>query len=198
MILFRILDFEFGMVVALVRTWFQLSLLLGGLSWSLALPGGLWAEDHFMASLRVQSPSKSLLAPDFTLRDLGDRKVSLRDFQGKLVFLNFWATWCPPCRYEMPSMERLYKEFKDKGLVVLAINLKEGREKVKSFMVSERLTFPALLDSSGEVAQRYGVRGIPTTFLVNGKGEIVGKALGARDWSSRDARGLIRRLLGLK
>jgi len=176
----------------------QLSLLLVGLSWSVVWPGGLWAEDHFMASLRVQSPSKSLFAPDFTLRDLEDRKVSLRDFQGKLVFLNFWATWCPPCRYEMPSMESLYKEFKGKGLVVLAINLKEGKEKVRSFMVSERLTFPALLDYSGEVAQRYGVRGIPTTFLINGKREIVGKALGARDWSSSDARGLIRRLLDMK
>ena len=183
---------------SLARKWYKLSLLLVGLSLSLALPGGLWAEDHFMASLRVQSPSKSLLAPDFTLTDLENRKVSLKDFQGKVVFLNFWATWCPPCRYEMPSMERLYKEFKDKGLVILAINLKEGREKVKSFMVSERLTFPALLDSSGEVAQRYGVRGVPTTFLVNGKGEIVGKALGARDWSNNEGRGLMRKLLGLK
>jgi thiol-disulfide isomerase/thioredoxin len=121
--------------------------------------------------------------------------VRLSDFRGKVVFLNFWASWCPACREEMPSMERLYREFKDRGFVILAVDLQEGRQAVAAFMKQLGLTFPALLDEDGTVSGRYGVRFIPTTYLVGKDGELLGRVVGPKDWASLPARQLIASLL---
>ena len=121
------------------------------------------------------------------MKNLEGSEVSLRYFAGKVVFLNFWATWCGPCRIEMPSMEKLWQRFKEQAFVILAVDLREGKEEVSSFMKDYGLTFSVLLDSKGEVGSMYTVRAIPTTFLIDLEGMIVGGALGARDWASADA-----------
>ena len=147
------------------------------------------------SSLGIQRISPPVKAEDFTLENLEGSPVSLKDFQGKVVFLNFWATWCPPCRAEMPHMEKLWQKFKEEDFVILAVDLREGKEKVSSFVKENGYTFPVLLDSGGEVANTYGIRAIPTTYLVDPEGKIAGKALGARDWASQDAFNLIEHLL---
>lgn len=150
----------------------------------------------YMRAMGILRPEDKLQAFDFILPDLEGKKVSLRDYRGKLVFLNFWATWCPACREEMPSMERLWRAFKDKDFVLLAISSdRQGAKVVGPFMEKFRLTFPALLDSDGKVSARYGVRAIPTTYLVDREGKVIGRAVGARDWESEEALGLMRALL---
>jgi len=145
--------------------------------------------------LRVERPSKAILAPDFTLEDLSGNKVSLKNFRGKTVFLNFWATWCVPCRAEMPAMERLHRELKDQGLEVVAVNFREDEAEVRDFLKELGLTFTVLLDRDGEISEEYGVWSLPLSYFINSKGEFVGKALGARDWGSEAARSFFHELL---
>ncbi len=153
--------------------------------------------DHgtLFSSLGIQEITPPVEALDFTLENLEGSEVSLEDLEGKVVFLNFWATWCGPCREEMPSMEKLWQRFKEEAFVILAVDLREGKEEVNSFMKEYGLTFSVLLDSEGEVGSMYAVRAIPTTFLIDSEGRMVGKALGARDWASEDAFDLIEHLL---
>ena len=151
--------------------------------------------ESLYASVGIQRVSPPVEAPDFALRNLEGSEVSLKDFEGKVVFLNFWATWCGPCREEMPSMERLWQRFKEEDFIILAVDLRESRGEVISFMKEYDLTFPVLLDSKGEVGSMFGVRAIPTTYLLDSEGRIVGGAIGARNWQSEDAFGLIESLL---
>lgn len=152
--------------------------------------------DSLLAALAVHRPPEALEAPDFTLPDVDGRPVRLRELRGKLVFLNFWATWCPPCRLEMPSMERLYQTFKETAFAMLAMSIdRQGVEAVKPFMDELHLTFPALLDQKSEVARQYGLRGLPTTYLIDPEGWIIGAAVGGRDWDRPEAKALIAGLL---
>jgi len=137
--------------------------------------------------------------PNFTLQDLQGRTVELGSFSGKVIFINFWATWCAPCRAEMPAMERLYQDFKDKDFIMLAISEDlEGKPVVKPFVEEFKFTFPILLDPDLAINDRYEVRGIPTTFLIDKKGAITHKMLGARDWNQKEARELVRKLVQAK
>ena len=147
------------------------------------------------SSLSIQRIDPPPKAEDFTLKTLEGRTVSLKDYRGKVVFLNFWATWCGPCRMEMPSMQKLWQDFKEEDFVILAIDIQEEGKLVSSFMKERNLSFPVLLDGKGKTARSYGVRGIPTTFFLNPKGETIGKAVGARDWASEESFRLIRQLL---
>lgn len=139
-------------------------------------------------------PAVGHRAPDFTLHDPEGRPVQLsRVLTEKAVFLSFWATWCPPCREEMPSMERAYRDYKSRGLEILAVSLDAGSEaavaaRVKDFMASLTLTFPALLD-------RYRLRGLPTTYLIDRKGVIRAAVIGPRDWASSEFRARLKELL---
>jgi thiol-disulfide isomerase/thioredoxin len=121
---------------------------------------------------------------DFTLPLLDGGNVKLSSLKGKVVFLNFWATWCPPCRSEMPSMEALYQRYRNKGLEFLAIDIMERKEQVVSFMKNFGLTFPVALDSSGNISGMYGIRGIPTTFIVDKDGRIIIASVGGREWNT--------------
>ena len=161
---------------------------------SAASPEGRSLESLY-ASVGIQRITPPVEAPDFTLKNLEGSEISRKDFEGKVVFLNFWASWCGPCRDEMPSMERLWQRFKEDDFVILAIDLRESRGEVVSFMKEYGLTFPVLLDSKGEVGSMFGVRAIPTTYLLDSKGEVVGGAIGARNWESEDAFELIESLL---
>jgi peroxiredoxin len=149
-----------------------------------------------LTALAISRPPRLLEAPDFTLPDVEGRPVRLRELRGKLVFLNFWATWCPPCRLEMPSMERLYQTFKETEFAMLAVSIdRQGVEAVKPFVEELQLTFPALLDQKSEVARQYGLRGLPSTYLIDPEGRLIGAAVGGRDWHSTEAKALIAGLL---
>ena len=111
-------------------------------------------------------------APSFQLHNLDGELVSLSDFQGEPVLINFWATWCPPCRAEMPYLQQIYEEWLERGLVLLAVNIGESSSEVAEFMQSYNLSFPVLLDTKQEISQKYNVRGIPTTFFIDKDGVI--------------------------
>jgi len=158
--------------------------------------------EALFSSLGIQRVNPPLEAKDFTLENLTGSKVSLEDFQDKVVFLNFWAIRCPSCRAEMPGMEMLWQVFKDDEFVILAVNLGEGKNKVSSFVQKNDYTFPVLLDSWGRVANIYGIiygiEGIPITYLLDPEGRIVGRAPGPRNWANQDAFDLIEYLLSKK
>jgi peroxiredoxin len=139
-------------------------------------------------ALGLQTPKEEVEAPDFSLPDLTGKKIRLKDFRGKVVFLNFFATWCVPCRQEMPAMDRLYRTYGDKGLVVLAVDIRESVKTVRAFTQESKLSFPALLDQKGSVAYTYSVRPVPATYLIGRDGKILGRAFGAREWDSSEAR----------
>ncbi|WP_040210459.1 TlpA disulfide reductase family protein [Clostridium polynesiense] len=117
-------------------------------------------------------------ASDFKLKDLSGKEVSLSDFKGKKIFLNFWASWCPPCKAEMPDMEKLYQETKDSDLVILAVNIGEGRPTASKFIKENKLNFPVLLDDTTAIALKYEVASIPTSYFIDKDGNISAKHIG--------------------
>lgn len=128
-----------------------------------------------------------LPAPDFSLPDLQGHVHRLSDYQGKVVFLNFWATWCPPCRVEMPSMERLYQRLKHRDFILLAVSEDAaGPAAVEPFARSLGLTFPILLDRDGRLPIRYGVTGYPETLIIDQAGNVVEHHIGPADWESEE------------
>ena len=131
----------------------------------------------------------------FTLNDVANKKVSLKDFKGKVVMLNFWATWCGPCRVEMPSMEKLYRQFREKGFVILAVASGDDKDSVDRFVKEYNISFPALIDSNLVVSDSYKVWALPTTYFINAKGQIIGRAQGGRDWGTKEATQYITSLL---
>jgi peroxiredoxin len=167
------------------------SLILGGLAVLVTLVTATMpaeASPEFYRSQGIQPPQEEVEAPDFSLSDPDGRTVRLRDYRGRHVFLNFFATWCGPCREEMPAMERLHQTYKGKGLTVLAVDLQEGPRQVAKFVRELRLSFPALLDREGAVSHEYAVRGLPVTFLIAPDGRIVWRAVGSREWDGPTAR----------
>jgi len=164
--------------------WTLLGIVLGAF-------GSAGASGDLFTTLQMERFTPPRRAKPFALPTLEGKTVRLADFRGKVVFLNFWATWCPACREEMPSMERLHREFKDRGLVVLAVDLEESGDAVAKFMKEFGLTFPALLDRDGRVRDSYAVRFIPTTYLVGKDGELLGRVIGPKDWASDPARRLV-------
>ena len=143
-----------------------------------------------LEAMKEQAPT-----PDFTLPNLDGKKVSLKEFRGKVVFLNFWATWCVPCREEMPAMEKLYQEFKEKNFVVLAVNVKDRKQEAVNFVKELKLSYPIVMDPDAQVGLLYGAWGLPTTYLIGSKGEGLARAWGPAEWDSPAARNLIKELL---
>jgi thiol-disulfide isomerase/thioredoxin len=134
------------------------------------------------------------LPVEIRLKDLNGRPASLSDFRGKIVFLNFWATWCYACRIEMPDMEKLYQKFKNKDFAMVTVNLQESAAQVKQFFKDFKLTFTALLDSDGVVGAHFMITAIPTTFILDKEGIIVGKVMGPREWDGKKAFALFEHL----
>lgn len=139
--------------------------------------------DNFFVNLGIE-PIEKKPAPGFLLKDIDGNTVRLQDLKGKVVLLNFWATWCPSCRFEMPSMEALYHELGSQGLAVLAIALRDSTEDVRDFYKEHNLSFPALLDHDAEASELYEIWSLPTSFVINRHGYVVGKVIGYRDWNS--------------
>ena len=123
---------------------------------------------------QIPAPQKGFLAPDFSLETLEGKSVTLSDLRGKVVLLNFWATWCPPCRAEMPAFQQAYADYKDEGFVVLAVNAtaQDSAEEVAKFIDEYGLSFPIVLDRTGEVNQLYLVQSLPTSFFIDKDGVI--------------------------
>ena len=142
----------------------------------------------WMQSSKYEPLTVGKIAPDFELPDLVEKDVRLSDFRGKVVFLNFWATWCKPCREEMPSMEVLYKNFEQDGLVVLAISIDRVTTKkdIPPFVKSLNLSFPILIDSWGQTDKRYKLMGVPETYIIDQQGVLREKVIGPRDWTILD------------
>lgn len=118
------------------------------------------------------APRRGFLAPDFSLVNLDGEKVRLEDFHGQPVIVNFWASWCPPCRAEMPTFQKIYTEYKAQGLVILGVNSLESRSTAVDFAQSHALTFPILLDEDGTVSNRYRADSLPTTLFIRKNGII--------------------------
>lgn len=127
------------------------------------------------------APQKGFLAPDFTLETMNGTQLSLSDFRGQVVLVNFWATWCPPCRSEMPGMEKVYQELQDQGFMVLAINVahQDSLSDATYFVETQGFSFPILLDKEGFASQQYQLRTLPTSFIVDQDGIIQHVNIGA-------------------
>lgn len=175
----------------------RLFFLLLALSWVTLTSAQAWGQSAInYKTIPILQPMKdSAPTPDFTLATPDGKKLSLKDFRGKLVFLNFWASWCVPCREEMPAMEKLYQEFKDKGLVVVAINLKDNKQDAVKFVKELKLTYPIALDPDGNVGNLYGAWGLPTSYLIDGDGKGLARGWGPADWHGAAARKLIKDLV---
>ena len=121
---------------------------------------------------------------NFTLKTLDGKQVSLDGLRGKVVFLNFWATWCGPCRQEMPSMEALYQRFKNSGLEFAAVDIMEKETDVGVYIKQNNLNFPIALDLDGNVSKNYRIQAVPATFIINRNGKIILSTVGARNWNT--------------
>lgn len=160
-----------------------------------SLPGPTGAEDPLKA-LDLIKPGQARLARDFTLSTPNNGSLRLADLRGRVVFLNFWATWCPPCREELPGMERLYQKHRAKGLVVVGLSMdSDGASVVTPFLKEHRLTFPVGLDPKMTVASLYGVRALPSTFIIDRSGHIASIAIGPRDWDGKASHALFESML---
>ena len=166
----------------------------------------LWQPNGFAAPFDIPVPELSydltklpepLVAPAFELPDMDNEMHTLEQYRGKVIMLNFWATWCPPCRREMPSMNALAKEFKDRPFKVIAINEWETEDIVFPYLGQIDLdpSFPILFDKSGEISKRYDVRGLPTTYVIDRQGQIVYRAIGGRDFNHPEVRKILQSLM---
>jgi len=154
--------------------------------------GVVWLQSSKYEPLAVGMP-----APDFKLPDLEGKTRQLSDYRGKVVFLNFWATWCKPCKEEMPSMEILWENFKTEDFVMLGVSMDRVTTKkdIPSFIESMSLTFPILMDSWGQTDMRYKLMGVPETYIIDQNGILREKVIGPRDWTLKESLVTIVQLL---
>lgn len=157
-------------------------------------PGRHLSVEEAMRELDLIRPSRTKAAEEFTAPLLGGKSFRLSQHRGQVVFINFWATWCPPCREEMPSMERLWRQHKNRGFAMVAISLDADPEVVGPFVAEHKFTFQIALDPKMEVANAYGVRALPASLLVDRRGNLTALALGPRTWDNDAAHSLIEGL----
>ena len=149
-----------------------------------------------------QAPGKGLTvlpdappAPDFRLSDIDAKTHRLSDYRGKVVVVNFWATWCPPCREEMPSMQRAWQALEPEGIRMLGINVGEDEDTIFEFTANYPVEFPLLMDLDSAVVGAWPLRGLPTTFIVDPEGRIIYRAIGGREWDDPELLAPIRALM---
>jgi thiol-disulfide isomerase/thioredoxin len=150
---------------------------------------------EYLGALGIIPPNQEIEAIDFSVQSLGGQTERLSDHQGKVIFLNFWATWCGPCRAEVEEIDALHQSLKDEEFMIMALSIQEDKKKVSKFMQSNKVNFPVYLDSDGTVAAQYAVTGIPTTYIIDPDGKIVGRAIGPREWGSTESVELMRSLM---
>ena len=157
--------------------------------------GRVLALDEAFKELDLIRPSREKIAEDFTLSLADGSTFRLADHRGRVVLINFWATWCPPCREEMPSLERLHRQHKAQGLVLVAVSLDADTALVPPYVKTAKLTFPIALDPKAETGNKYGVRALPSSFVVDRKGTLTALALGPRAWDNDAAHSLVEALI---
>lgn len=166
-----------------------------------ASPTGALASDlsQLLQKAGFAVASKPFVPDDFTLQTLDGSKLALSSLKGKVVFLSFWATWCGPCKQELPSIQALYDKMSSKGFVVLAVDLGEGKAKVAQFVKHYGLTFPVLLDGDASVGSAYGASSIPTNYLIDRSGQIIARVVGydGNAWTSNEKIDLFNKILGM-
>ncbi len=145
-------------------------ILLAGLVWIFVSAD----KTNSATAGRIPAPQKGFLAPEFKLETSGGQSISLTDYRGKAVLVNVWATWCPPCRAEMPTIEKVYQEYQNQGLVVLGVNstIQDDSTAIAPFVKQYNITFPILLDINGEASDLYELRSLPTSFFIGRDGVI--------------------------
>ena len=156
--------------------------------------GGIMAEPAPKRELLTPVPEVPL-ARNFDLPDMDGKRHKLSDYRGKVVIVNFWATWCPPCREELPSMNRAWARLQQAGVMMLAVNVGESEDVIFPFMADYPIEFPVLLDQDGEIINRWPVRGLPTTFVIDPDGRLVYQAIGGREWDDPELLDLVRALV---
>lgn len=157
---------------------------------------GYAGAGELSAEMVVVPVQKGFETQNFSLMDVEGAERSLSDFRGKVVLLNFWATWCDPCREEMPALERLWDELGGQGFVIVAVAAEKGNmHKVTDFCRMHGVTFPVLIDSAGEVKDAYRVTMLPTSFVIDRDGNIAGKIIGPRKWDGEDSKKFFRTIL---
>lgn len=147
-----------------------------------------------LAEQTLTSIPGKVLAPDFTLQDTDGKTHRLSDYRGRPVIINFWTTWCPPCREELPSMNRAWHLIKEEGIAMLAINMGEDEDTIFLFSADYPSDFPILMDQSGEVIEQWPVKGLPTTYVIAPDGTIAYRAIGSREWDARELLNSVRAL----
>ena len=153
------------------------------------------ALPSLLKTLNLRSYPSGTLAPHFSGRTLDARQLSVTDLRGKVIVLNFWASWCHECRPEMPVLEQLHREFAPRGLAIIGVNAREEAAAIRPYARVLGLTFPLILDPDGKINTLYGVVGLPATFVVGRDGRAVAFGIGSREWASAPARALIEALL---
>lgn len=134
------------------------------------------------------------ISVDFKLLDMNGKTHTLADYKGNPVIINFWATWCPPCREELPSMNRGWKKIKAEGIAMLAINVGEDEDTIFEFNGDYPIDFTVLLDKTGEVINQWPIKGLPTTFVLDSNGQLIYRAIGGRAWDDDKILNLVRAL----
>lgn len=162
---------------AVCRCWLKQLLSAGFLLLALAAPAG--HADQTLTPIPGNLP-----APDFELLDTEGNTHRLSDYRGKPVIINFWTTWCPPCREEIPSMNRAWRQLEQDGVVMLGINMGEDEDRIFLFSADYPADFPMLLDKDGKVIADYPVKGLPTTYVIAPDGTFAYRAIGGREWDA--------------
>ncbi|GBD98396.1 thiol-disulfide oxidoreductase ResA [bacterium BMS3Abin07] len=150
-----------------------------------AVPPAPWEIDELVGQT----------APGFTLKTLDGRDVSPADFRGKILFINFWASWCPPCRQEIPDLNELYEKYKGRGLVIIGVSTDNSESDIIKFVKKYKIKFLIVHDKDNKVMREYKVYSLPISFLIDKHGKVVQKYLGARDWAGRDFLDKIEKLM---
>jgi len=156
--------------------------------------GRVLALADAIRELDLIKPARTKRAEDFSLNTPGSGKFRLFDHHGQVVLINFWATWCPPCLEEMPAMERLYRQHRDGGFTLVAVSVDADSKLVAPFLMARKFSFPVALDPSMHMANTYGVRALPSSFIVARDGTLAALAIGPRHWDNDAAHSLIEGL----
>ena len=177
------------------KTKYRTIIVLSVIALGFAITFSLKQNDSIFKYSKQIAIEEELPAPDFTLPGLNGELISLSEFKGNVVLVNIWATWCPPCVYEMPSMEKLHQQFKSEQFKILAISIdSQGAKAVAPFMKNHNLTFQALIDPAGTIRTSYGINSIPQSFIIDKQGHLLKKIIGPIDWATPEVFRFFREL----